>query len=121
MSADNTSNQGAYAQILSNRAEAGFVEAMLLDQIARQYADGELDARHAASVALAVLSARNVDSMGPGEKAYAKAQLITATNAVFSSLPKPVERSTDDFQETVRSIMFGAEADQSVPMYVEED
>lgn len=86
-------------------ARMGAIEAALVQQVERQTADGELDARHAGLVALARASAQRVDRMSDEEKGYSAAALITAASKVFDLLPKPVERNTAEFDQIRDMIM----------------
>lgn len=97
-------------RILLDKLELDSVEAGVLQQLSRQYADGELDERHAAFAAMAVFAARSIDAMDENAPAYAKAQLMTATVKALEMLPIPERQDASAF-DAIRDAITGGEDD----------
>lgn len=101
-------------QIEADPIQDPTIEGALLRQVTRQQADGELDDRHAGVVALARAAARRVDRMSAEEKGYSAAALLTAAAKVFDMLPKPIERSSAEFDAIV-DLISDSEEPEDLP------
>lgn len=83
----------------------GYVERCLEHQVQRLYDAGNLDDRHAGTVALALVAARNVDSMGFVGKPSGRSMMIKAAKDVFELLPSPEIASNDSLDELRAMLM----------------
>lgn len=81
---------------------AGFVEAAMQRQVEALTNDGTLDERHAGAVALALVAARNADTMGDYGKPSGRAMMLTAITKVFELLPEAVEANESVMDELTR-------------------
>lgn len=71
---------------------------------------GVLDAKHAGMVALAVATAHEIDRETlTGGKAYGKAQLISALNAILENLPELDANANDLMEKALSAILSGDE------------
>lgn len=71
---------------------------------------GVLDAKHAGMVALAVATAHEIDRETlTGGKAYGKAQLISALNAILENLPELDANANDLMDKALSAILSGDE------------
>lgn len=78
----------------------GFVEEAMRRQIDAMQRDGSLDERHAGAVALALVAARNADTMGDFGKPSGRAMMLTAITKVFELLPE-IEMATEDTMDAL--------------------
>lgn len=79
-------------------------------QVAALQDAGVLDEKHAGTVALAVATAHEIDRETlTGGKAYGKAQLISALNAILENLPQLDANANDIMDRALRAIMESAE------------
>lgn len=80
----------------------GFVEEAMRRQVAAMTSDGSIDERHAGAVALALVAARNADTMGDYGKPSGRAMMLTAITKVFELLPEAVEANESVMDELTR-------------------
>lgn len=86
------------------RPGIGYVEREMRTQIQRMAASGEVDDRHAGLIALAMVAARNVDTMGFEGRPSGRANMLRAAREVFEMLPEVQAVDTDGFQEIVAAL-----------------
>lgn len=80
----------------------GFVEEAMRRQIEALTKDGTLDERHSGATALALVAARNADTMGDYGKPSGRAMMLTAITKVFELLPEAVEANESVMDELTR-------------------
>lgn len=85
--------------------EKGYVERCLEKQITRLFDAGNIDDRHSGTVALALVAARNVDSMGFIGRPSGRSMMIKAAKDVFELLPAP-EMASNDSLEELRALLM---------------
>lgn len=93
----------------------GFVEDSMRRQIEAMTRDGSLDERHAGAVALALVAARNADTMGDYGKPSGRAMMLTAITKVFELLPEAAEANESVMDELARLLQENDPEEASTP------
>lgn len=88
----------------------GYVERCLEKQVQRLFDAGNIDDRHSGTVALALVAARNVDSMGFVGRPSGRSMMIKAAKDVFELLPVPEVASADSLKE-LQALIIEADED----------
>lgn len=82
----------------------GYVETAMRRQLDAMERAGNLDDRHAGAAALAMLAARNADSMGTVGRPSGRAMMLTAVTKVLELLPEVEEASDDTFAKLLEQL-----------------
>lgn len=84
-----------FEQGSTKKGEPGFVEAATLRMIEKLEADGWITVHHAGPCALAIVTARRVDSSEGRGAPSGQANLLRAMKEIFELLPTPENASSD--------------------------
>ncbi|GAB2558734.1 hypothetical protein GCM10027033_14860 [Leucobacter ruminantium] len=92
-----------------DNSEPGYVETETAKQIDKLREMGYIQDHHAGQVALAIVTARQIDRLEGKGAASGQANLSRALKEVFEMLPMPEAATGDTFEAAVRAILAEAE------------
>lgn len=86
-------------------SKPGYVEHETIKQIDALRALGYIEAHHSGQVALAIVTARQLDRLEGRGAASGQANLTRALKEVFEMLPQPEAAAGDSFDAAVQAIL----------------
>lgn len=93
----------------------GQLEAQVRAQIEALQSLGYVEAHHAGLCALAIVTARDLDTTTGHGKPYARANLLRVMNEILMSLPQPETASRDKLDDVIDAIRYGKDLSDVLP------